>query len=202
MTPAEFRKAFDDTWRERVEDHETLNAIVEAYQRNATWTSFMLGTRGGPCGFEDCFLYAVGKRLGLSFCREFYSLDGVFYDKEPNLVDPGIYPAGFRVIIEHENEDRVEEEMWKLLMWRGPLKVLIFYDHAEKQRNETKAAWLDDKFQRLGQMAEAMHRRWPEGTDSQYLFVVGSPSVPEAGQVPRWRYFRLCQTRWKVEGLV
>ena len=159
----------------------------------------MLGTRGGQWAFADCFLYAVGKRLGLSFCREFYSLDGLFYHKEPNLVDPGIYPAGFKAIIEHENKDRVEEEMWKLLMWRGPLKVLFFYDK-EKQRYETKAAWLADKFQRLGRMAETMHRRWPEGTDSQYLFVVGSP--PARGQVPRWRYFLLCQTRWKVEGLV
>ena len=202
MTPDEFRKAFDDTWRERVEDHEIQIEIGKAYQRNATWTRFMLGTRGVPCVFTDCFLYAVGKRLGRSFCREYCSLDGVFYDKEPNLVDPGIYPAAFRAIIEHENGDRVEEEMWKLLMWRGPLKVLNFYDYHddEKQRNETKVAWLDDKFQRLGRMAETMHRQWPEGTDSQYLFVVGGP--PARGPVPRWRYFRLCQTCWKVEGPV
>ena len=202
MTPAEFRKAFNDTWSERVGVHENLNAIVEAYQQNTTWTRFMLGTRGEQSDFKDCFLYAVGKRTGRCVCREYYSLDAVFYDSKPNLVDGGTYPAGFKAIIEHENGERVEEEMWKLLMWRGPLKVLIFYDYCDdaKLQSETKSAWLAGKFETLGRMAETIHQRWPEGTGSEYLFVVGSQS--EARQIPQWRYFRLCQSCWKVVGLV
>ena len=46
---------------------------------------------------------------------EWYSLDCVFYRKEPNLFEPGISPAGIDVIIEHSNGDRVEEGVRKLL---------------------------------------------------------------------------------------
>ena len=131
--------------------------------------------------------------------REYYTLDCVYYEKEPNLIERGAYPAGFSAIIEHENGERVEEEMWKLLMWRGPLKVLIFYDYLDdaKQQNKKYADWLERKFKEFGSMAKTMHQRHPEGSDNQYLFVVGS--ITKAGERPVWRYYRLCQTRWIVE---
>lgn len=58
---------------------------------------------------------------------------------------------------------------------------------------------LTHKFEMLGRMAEAVHRRWPAGERSQYLFVVGSQ--PEVDEMPRWRYFRLCQSCWEIVGL-
>ena len=143
MTADEFRKLFDEVWRERVRDQQDRNAIVEAYRSNAAWTRFMLGVPGEQKDVPDWFLHTFGTRAGLSVCREYYSLDCVFYEENPNLVSGGIYPAGFDAIIQHENGERVEEEMWNLLMWRGPLKVLMFYDYREDQtqQSEAKARW-------------------------------------------------------------
>ena len=114
----EFRKAFKQEWGERIADPAGHERIARAYQGDGSWTGFMLGSKESPCGF----LHAVGARLNRSVSKNWYTLDCVFYREEPNLIEWGTYPAGLDVIVEHENGGRVEEEMWKLLMWRAPLK--------------------------------------------------------------------------------
>ena len=197
MTADEFKSVYEDTWCARTQNAADLGAIVNAYQCDATWTAFMLGEPGRR-GDSGCFLSNVGEKAGYSIAAEYYTLDCVYYVEKPNLVRSGLYPAGFDAIIEHENGERVEEEMWKLLMWRTPLKVLILYDYSDdvKRASTTKAAWLDEKFRVFACMAETMHDRCPEMAQNQYLFIVGSASA--AGEMPRWRYFRLCQARWEV----
>ena len=110
----------------------------------ALWTSFMLGNKECPRGF----LHAVGARLKLSVDKNWFYLDCVFYREEPNLIkrEGAIYPARLDAIVEHENGESVEEEMWKLLMWRAPLKVLIFYDYSEAERANNVCALRRGRF--------------------------------------------------------
>ena len=92
------------------------------------------------------------------------------------------------VIIEHENEDRVEQEMHKLLFHRSPLKVLIFYDWPEYKKAEKQnyARWLDDKLSQLFVLGKAVNEAWLEAEDTEYLFLVGN--TIEENKIPQWRY--------------
>ena len=179
VTAERFCKTFSKLW-----DIEKINnpkKILSLYNRDLTWTEYMLTKEGS-------FLKKISKQLSLKMDREWYGiLDCVYYEDEPNLYDGGTYPACLHVYIEHENQDAVEEEMWKMLMFRSPLKVLIFYDYWEDDKGtEKKNNWLQDKFTRLLDMGEMVDVRWPEADNTEYLFLVGNKE--DRGQLPRWRY--------------
>ena len=147
----------------------------------------MLGDRGDDA--PDGFLHKVGAKLKRSVYREYYTIDCVFYQDEPDLVGGGGYPAGFDAIIEHENGDRPEEEWWKLLMWRAPLKVLIFNDYSDEERlhNINRANWLVGKLEKFATMTRQMNDRWPgRRDDDDYLIVVGY--TPIGQPLPHWRW--------------
>ena len=192
MSAENFRAAFKQEWDERIWDSAQRKQIARAYQNDGTWTEFMLGCSGAPTGF----LHTVGDKLKRSVSKNWYTLDCVFYRDEPNLIERGTYPAGLDVIVEHENGERVEEEMWKLLMWRAPLKVLIFYDYLEEEKEKRLrlGAWLDEKLEHLRCMANQMHERWPEHQSNEYLLIVGC--APCKGELPRWRTFMFDEPRW------
>ena len=195
MLAEKFRGAFEQEWTERIKDSAKRERMACAFRSDGSWTKFMLGCNESPNGF----LHAVGERLERCVSREWYTLDCVFYQDQPNLIEQGPYPAGLDVIVEHENGERVEEEMWKLLMWRSPLKVLIFYDYLEeeKAKHPNLDAWLEKKLENLRCMAIEMHERWPEYQSNEYLLVVGC--APRRGELPQWRDFMLLDERRWVE---
>ena len=186
MTIDDFMEAFGQEWFERTRDVASRDRIAQAYEHDGTWTDFMLG-RGQPNGF----LSAVGKRLKRCVGKEIFSLDCVLYREAPQVIGYGVYPAGYDVIIEHENREQVEQEMWKQIMWRSPLKVLIFDDYRDdvREANEKMARWLDCKIAELRAMVEQARQWWPENEASEYLLIVGS--VSRSGDLPKWRDFRL-----------
>ena len=192
MLAEKFRCAFEREWNERVQNRAERTKVACAFQKSTPWTRYMLGSDIEPLGF----LQALGDSLKRRVSKNWYSLDCVFYRDKPNLIGSGTYPAGLDVIIEHENEEKVEEEMWKLLMWRAPLKVLMFYDYTEedKARNPYHAQWLTEKLEELRSMAEQMHERWPEHRNNEYLLLVGC--APRRGEVPRWRAFTFDAFQW------
>ena len=61
-------------------------------------------------------------------------IDASYYDTDtqdvpdfyPDWWQP--YPARWDVLIEHENGEYPQEELYKLLMRRALLKVIVFYD--------------------------------------------------------------------------
>ena len=131
-----FRQMFAKLWNEEV--GQNREAIREAYSNDKSWTAYMLATNQTPC--EHTFLGRLSERLGsarlkLIMARGWYTLDAVYYQERSRMQTRSernyVFPACMDVIIEHENEKDVETEMWKLLMFRSPLKVLIFYDHDE-----------------------------------------------------------------------
>ena len=184
MRADEFKRAFLETWTERTEDAEGHEIAVAAYQENATWTNFMLGD-----GDAEGFLHEVANNLNRSVYREFYSLDCVYYQDEFDLFGGGGYPIGLDAIIEHEQGGRPEEEWYKLLLWRAPLKVLIFYDwsDAEKRDNPNRANWLVGKLENFAEMTRQVRYRWPgRRVKDDFLIVVGYVATGE--YLPRWRW--------------
>ncbi|MDD9982295.1 MAG: hypothetical protein OXU81_13205 [Gammaproteobacteria bacterium] len=187
MTIDDFMEAFGQEWTERTRDETSCDQIAQAYRHDGAWTNFMLGRKQQQDGFLD----AVGRRLKRSVGKEWFYLDCVLYREEPQLIGYGVYPAGYDVVIEHENGEQVEQEMWKQLMWRSPLKVLIFYDYLDNEReaNEQMARWLDSKIAQLRAMVVQTWKWWPENEASEYLLIVGSASC--RGALPQWRHFSL-----------
>ena len=184
MKAHEFKEAFLETWREWTKDADGRERVVTAYQTDPGWTRFMLGDRD-----TDGFLHEVAENLNRRVYREYYTLDCVYYQDEFDLFEGGGYPIGFDAIIEHENRNRPEEEWWKLLMWRAPLKVLIFHDYSddEKKHSPRKANWLVGKLENLAEMARQMRDRWPGRIDADdYLIVVGY--IPTGENLPCWRW--------------
>jgi hypothetical protein len=80
------------------------------------------------------------------------------------------------VIIEHENDCDIEKEMWKLLMFRSPLKVLVCYDYDENEKtnDQTIVKWLKNKLDKLADMARQIDENWKEAEDTEYLIVIGN----------------------------
>ena len=185
VTAKQFCKVFHKLWNEEKENKREV--ILGAYldSDKDLWTKYMLGN-------NDSFLHRVSKGLvsgeqSFEMAREWMKMDCVYYKKKPNLIENNIYPACFDVYIEHENWNKVEEEMWKLLLYRSPLKVLIFYDYPEYDKNtETKENWLQNKLAKLLWMGQKVDDEWPEADNTEYLFLVGN-RVNEGG-FPRWRY--------------
>lgn len=179
MSAKNFCDEFLKQWNE--DTRKDARDIVSAYEDNRTWTTYM-------SDYRDSFLSRVSKRLSLTMVGQFYTLDCVYYDKKTNLLyDPGIYPACLDVIIEHENGEKVEEEMYKLLMFRSPLKVLIFYDYPEDDKTtEKRQNWLQEKLSKLLGMGQKVDACWSESDNTEYLFLVGNQS--RAYELPKWRY--------------
>lgn len=157
---------FCDVFREQWK-REDAGIIHPIYLDARPWTEFMLG-----------FLNRVSEKLSLQMARQFYYLDCVYYQKETNVYGNGGYPACLQVLIEHENRRDVETEMYKLLMFRSPLKVLIFYDHDE--------TWLQKKLSTLLKMRQRVDGYWAEADNTEYLFLIGNRE--DENQLPRWRY--------------
>lgn len=181
ITTEQFLDAFREQWNE--EDPDGINNSYPAERR---WTEFMLGTRDS---MEKGFLYRVSAKLSVDMGREWYTLDCVYYKMESSQIEGSeLFPACLDAIIEHENYGNVEYEMWKLLLFRSPLKVLIFYDYREDkmEKSERKKNWLDSKLEELLRMGSAFEYEWPETPDTEYLFLIGN----RAGDtdMPRWRH--------------
>ncbi len=189
MQAHEFKQAFLDEWQDRIDDPEQREEIISAFQNEAEWTTFMQGDDVAPG-----FLHSVGESLERSVYMEQFTFDCVFCLDEPNLLEgDGGYPAGYDVVIEHENRDP-EGEWWKLLIIRAPLKVVIFYDWTDEQKlqainngNWNNANWLIGKLERFAEMRRYMQDRWPGRRDhDDYLIVVGCTPLGE--DLPHWRW--------------
>ena len=169
-----FLKAFSQQWNaDRKHRGSTLR---DAYQKGKMSTAYMLDKEN----FPKTFFARLARRLGQQALRERQRLDVVYYTtKAHNIEHTPVRPARLNVIIEHETEEKVEEEMWKLLMWRAPLKVLVFYDR--------QAPWLDCKLRQLYALRQEVNREWPEADDTSYLFLIGR-RPPQRGTLPVWWY--------------
>lgn len=181
ITSEDYRRAFAQEWLVQV--GADRDDILASSSRAESWSDFMLP--------EGRFLNQVMDRLNklgptLTYAREMYAIDVVYAGGHlPELHHS--YPARLHVLIEHENGPNVEEEMWKLVHWRAPLKVLIFYDWDECEKTtEKRRDWLEAKLGNLAQISRAVDGFWPENKETEYLFIFGNRGTDQGDIVWRW----------------
>lgn len=216
LTADMFVHAFGCAWRQRIAEDQEADRIARCFEDNKAWTEYMLSLapRDEPGGSRAGLLADVADRLVPNIAdlvyhgREIYTLDAVFAGRETgadlcNRLEGG-YPSRLYALIEHENGEPLEEEMWKLLWWRAPLKVIIGYDYwqSERDSNPRKQTWLGTKLALLADMWQRVDAFFPENPASEYLVLIGAPRDLSADsrerELPAWRYAVLPETRMNV----
>lgn len=177
ITKQQFLKAFEEEWMQQLEFNwdELSNkwaASREVPGQKRPWTLFMLN----PGGFID----SVRERLTdiispLKYTPEMYQIDAAFVGGVDLFRGNLSYPSTLHVLIEHEAESNVEEELWELIFWRSPLKVLISYDHDDhKKVSKQSKVWLENKLSILQNMIRTARNDSACTDDSEYLFIFGA----------------------------
>ena len=182
FTSDEFRCAFIKAWDECTTHR--AKEISEKYKDNKSWTEFMLGESGL---LRTTMRYLDRSEPELKYWREWYTIDAIYTGGAELITRKGSsYPSKLHVLIEHENGDNVEEEMYKLIFWRSPLKVIIFYDWHEYQKiTEDKKNWLDQKLQHFIAMLDSVNAYFPENNKTSYLFIIGNREAEN--HLPQWK---------------
>jgi len=166
----DFLEAFASEWADQIEKDKA--GVLEQYRGVKTWTDFMLSSDG--------FLSKVMKRLmhlepSLKYAREYYTIDALCVGGDALHGSDLYYPSQLHVLIEHEHGEWVEEEMWKLVHWRSPLKVLIFYDWNEDEKTtKERRNWLGRKLKKLQSMSKKVDEFFTENAKTEYLFIIGN----------------------------
>lgn len=148
------------------------------FDSRPAWTERMLGNEG--------FLRRVMDRLvrpdrPLHYKREWYAVDALFVGGADTYRDGLSYPSEVHALIEHEFAEDLETEMWKLLHWRAPLKVIINYDWADSEKSTPqRRAYRSDKMAGLRRMRAQVAAFHPEAPDTEYLFLLACRATPDA----------------------
>lgn len=182
ITAEQFLEYFEAEWQNTNLD---LLVHISIWQHKKERTAFMLG-KGG-------FLHQVMNRFlpiipNLDYRTEIYTLDALYMSGEITYASRNYtYPAHIYAIIEHEHESNVEEEMWKLLLFRPTLKILIFYDFDEHRKTTVpRQNFIKDKILILQQMIKHAHSFLQESQDVVYLCLIGNRETEES--LFRWRW--------------
>jgi len=182
ITSIQFLDAFAAEWKAHLNDRR--NALMSAYEKEKLWTDYMLS--------YDGFLNGVMLRLRenvncLEYSKEIYTIDAMFVGGKDLFKKDLCYPAQIHVLIEHEHGMNIEEEMWKLIFWRSPLKVLICYDwNEDEKRTENRKSWFTKKLTSLIKMRDTASQYYPEVEKTEYLFITGNRKTRQ-GEV-NWRW--------------
>ena len=182
-----FLDAFANVYFDRLSDDRKKKNLMKAYFSDPpVWTEYMLRKNNG-------FLKEVMERLRpknerLEYVKEKRSIDAMFVGGEDLFRNNLEYPSKLHVLIEHENLGNIEEEMWNLIFFRAPLKVLIFYDWDEN-RNKKQKIWVKDKLKTLKKMLETVNGFYPECEQTEYLFIIGNTNNGNPDKdVIKWRW--------------
>jgi hypothetical protein len=195
-----FKKAWDKN--ESLRHDADGNALVD-FGESSQRTEYMLGRKGDASNngvlpdavdfYGDHVKSLIPKRewskfdlVGVTEMKSLPTATNKEYlekDKQP------YWMKVLQVVIEHENADDVETEMWKMIHLRSPLKVLVFYDVSQQwqetsefyqdkcfeSRTVKSAHWLDTKIKLLASMIAGANELLPlEG--SEYLLIIGKRS--------------------------
>ena len=153
---------------------------------------------------KDGFLENVMNRLQskeqmLKYRREHYTIDAIFIGGTDLFMSDYWYPSELHVLIEHEMRENIEEEMWKLIHWRAPLKVIIFYDWDEDVKSTNlRIDWVNTKIKKLLEMLDTVNAFFPENVDTEYLFLIGNRM--DVNSIPAWRW--TSNKSFKTDGIL
>ena len=200
LSAIQFLDAFAAEWQESISKKpDGIAGLGEVYVGNKSWTEYLLAEE---TGLFDRVANRLSEFKGLSdlgYYREWDKIDAMFAgggDGEGGDVlgrrDAG-YPARIYVLIENENGNFPEEEMYKLLWRRAPLKVLLFNDWSDdlKDRNagNSKGRWLDEKLKLFRTLHAGAQEFCAEPRDTTYLLLVAARETDmDTVNAPRWRW--------------
>lgn len=170
ITANEFITAFQSEWN----SHCTVKAIsgIAPFDNRAAWTRMMQD--------RDGFLHRVMQRLvnqnrRLEYKTEWYSVDALYVGGDDIYLKNLSYPSEVHALIEHEFNEDLETEMWKLIHWRAPLKVIISYDWAVKDKTtDQRRNYLSDKVAKLRSMLDSVNIFHSESSETEYVFLIAS----------------------------
>lgn len=182
ISKEQFLQAFAEEWISRSNNPE--DELLTAYGDAKPWTNYVFRDNGLIDGVAGCLRRDISP---LIYSKEIYTVDAMFVGGKDLFRDEFRYPSQLLVLIEHENGSNVEEEMWKLIFWRCPLKVLIFYDWNEYEKSTPKKKnWLPDKLKTLRSMLDDVDMASAEPDSAEYLFLVGNREHPDGHVNWRW----------------
>lgn len=199
ITAEEFARAFIEAWNE--ECRVDRSGLLESFTGNRGYTDRMLGKEAGLITKTFQLLGRERADPTLALRHQWYTLDALFIAGSDLFGHDMSYPSQIEAIIEHENDEKWEEEMWKLLFWRSPLKVLIGYDWCEADYDRTctidgmrrtKRDWLPHKIRKLRDMYQSVAAWHPE-SNTEYLLLVGNKARWDVEADVQWRWCRLDQ---------
>ena len=169
-----FLDAFANVHFDRLSEDRKKKNLMKAYRSgDPEWTKYMFSKKNG-------FLKEVMERLRPKNER-------LEYVTEKLARIDAMFVAKLHVLIEHEHGENIEEEKWKLIFLRAPLKVLIFYDWDEdKKKTKEEKIWVQDKLKTLKKMLNTVNGFFPECELTEYLFIIGNRS-DYRGDV-KWRW--------------
>lgn len=174
ITPRDFFQAFVEV----TDSHLTPKLVNEFYSddKDKQWTEMMLGEKGVLIKTLE---FLKGKELvprDTGRIRETYQLDLIYCSGPDVLGRDGGYPQQLQAIIEHENGEHIEEEMWKLLFWRSPLKVIINYDWNEdsKSIDSRKKKYTETKRKSFQELIKSVNSHAPSEGSTNYLLIMGN----------------------------
>jgi hypothetical protein len=172
ITAEDFLRAFREEWSAVLSGHHP--AEIHPYRYRPRWKQFVLD--------DDGFLCKLMQRLdptaSLAYRKEFFGVDAAYVSRTQVASNR---PASVHVLIEHEAGNHPEEEMWKLILWRVPLKVIIFYGWGEHEKlTQRRRDWGSDKIRRFHDMLHQVNEFHPEDSGTEYLFLVGAHSEEES----------------------
>jgi hypothetical protein len=172
ITAPMFCEAFISQWNE--DDTRQHAEIMRQFADFTSRTTFMLLPE--PDGFMKRVMQKLNRHCELEFLTEQYKVDAVYYfgkEKYDDVSVSGVQQAF--VLIEHENGSFVEEEMWKLMHWSCPLKVIVFYDYDAENVlcGGTYASFLPNKIRKLNDMVNLKNANFQENPQTEYLLIVG-----------------------------
>lgn len=181
MNAKSFCKEFTVEWKATESSADFHNGLP--FEDKPAWTSYMLT--------PDGFLNRVMRRLERPSCplfykNEWYTVDALYIGGCDLFRNNLLYPSSVKVLIEHEWGESLEEEMWKLIHWRAPLKVIIAYDWSEKEKTtEARHSWANKKLEKLRDMLQIVNDSFSENAATEYLFLIAQHKEP--GSPIHWR---------------
>ena len=112
----------------------------------------------------------------IKYKREWYTVDALFVSGKDLHSDGLSFPSEIHAVIEHEQGDDIEIEMWKLTHWRAPLKVIFFYgwNDDDVSKNEIRMRWKEEKINHLMSMLKSVNEFHKESSNTEYLFIIGA----------------------------
>ena len=162
--------------------------LVSEYAKHPTWTQRMGKVVTDAWRRMNA---AVGRETADTDCYpEMYTFDWAFRCEANSChadAPKRWWPANPFMLVESENGEHPEEEMWKLAHWRAPYKILFIRDWSEKMKQERLQKpgkddwrrWLGERIEDFRHILSLADESLPENPETRYIIFVANQPSPD-----------------------